>query len=108
MPINPSTPPRIRNPSSLPMWNKYKGFLPPPSSVIVVLNERMSPPTIARQLDKEAMIPSKKLVTGEIVPPIPKLRMFDFCKRKKSARKSKPIGIACMNTRGTNPSSFIA
>lgn len=60
--------------------------------------ERTSPPTTARQLETDAISPMRKAVIGVIVPPIPRFRIPDFCRKKKTIRKTRPIGRACQKT----------
>jgi len=61
-------------------------------------SERTSPPTIARQVETEAIRPIIKLVTGVVVPPMPRFNIPDFCKIKNKKRNVKPIGKACQIT----------
>ncbi len=64
------------------------------SFAIFAERESMSPPTTARQLETEAVSPIIIALTGDIVPPIPILRIQDFCKRMNHIRKTSPKGIA--------------
>ena len=64
------------------------------SSEIFADNESTSPPTIARQLETEAISPMIKLVAGVTLPPIPRFNNPDFCNKKNNIKNTKPIGIA--------------
>lgn len=79
LPISPSIPPNIANPASRPTWKRRKGFLFFLSSCTTFAeSERTRPPTIARQLERDAIIPMRKPVTGVTAPPIPRFRIPDF------------------------------
>jgi hypothetical protein len=60
----------------------------------LLIRDKTNPPTIARQLETEAMRPIIKLVIGVVCPPIPRLRIPDFCNKKNNTRKPSPIGRA--------------
>ncbi len=62
---------------------------------ILAESERTRPPTMARQLETEAIRPMRKLVVAVVCSPMPKLRRPDFWRRKKRARAANPIGRAC-------------
>ncbi len=81
LPKRPSNPPSRANPASLPPWNNINCFLLVfvfSSCEIFAESDRISPPTIAKQLETEAIRPIIKLVVGVVAPPIPRFKMPDF------------------------------
>ena len=62
---------------------------------ILAESERTRPPTIARQLETEAISPMRRLVVAVVFSPMPKLSSPDFWRRKKRVRAARPIGRAC-------------
>jgi hypothetical protein len=77
-PTAPRTPPSRAKLTNLPIWKRTKFFLSLTLSCDTLAErERTSPPTIARQVETEAMSPMIKLVTGVVAPPNPRLRTPD-------------------------------
>ena len=68
------------------------------SCEILAESDNTNPPTIARQVETEAIRPIMKLVAGVILPPIPRFNMPDFCKIKNKTRNARPMGRACQIT----------
>ena len=95
-PISPSIPPKNAKPSIRPEWKRMIELFPfAPLYHICAESESMRPPTIARQLEIDATSPTIKLVVGVMLPLTEKLRIPDFCKAKKRASTTSPIGSAC-------------
>lgn len=95
-PMSPRIPPKNANPSIRPEWKRIiELFHFVPLYHICAESESINPPTIARQLETDATSPTIKLVVGVILPFTEKLRIPDFCKAKKRASITSPIGSAC-------------
>jgi len=105
-PTRPRIPPRKANPSIRPEWKRIiEAFHLVPLFPICAESDSMSPPTIARQLETDATSQTIKLVAGVMVPLTENLRMPDFCKVKKRASTTSPIGIACQISHSFSSSS---
>lgn len=98
-PSAPNSPPKRAKLTSRPAWKSIKVLVSLILSCeILAERESTSPPTIARQVETEAISPIKKLAIGVICPPMPIFKIPDFCNMKNSAKNKRPIGRACQIT----------